>query len=257
MLWRTLLSPPSSAAANMATDAALLDRTRATGEAVLRVYTWRSKTLSLGRHQTAAGKYDLARLAADSYEIVRRPTGGRALIHARELTYSVTMPDDDTRSTSASFRRISSLVADALRRLGVATTAAPRAERATSPGVAPCFDAPAEGELIVDGRKLVASAQLREGGALLQHGSILIDNDQSALTSYSYEPLRPMPAPATLRELLPDRVPSAAALLGAFSAAVAAANGSAPIPLDAKSLDATVVRRHLGQFYDPAWTWRR
>jgi lipoate-protein ligase A len=254
--WRTLSTRPLSAAANMAVDAALMDRARDTGESVVRVYTWPLPALSLGRNQTAKGRYDISRLTADSYEIVRRPTGGRALIHFRELTYSITAPAAADEPLRTSYTRLTTLVAGALRRLGVATTSAAPDARTPLPGLSPCFDVPAAGELVVDGRKLVASAQLREDGALLQHGSILIDDDQSKLTSYSYEPLRPVPAPATLRELL-GTPPSADALRAALSAEVEATTGERPLPLATADLDPARIRAHVARFRSDDWTWRK
>ncbi|OYV73430.1 MAG: hypothetical protein B7Z72_02540 [Gemmatimonadetes bacterium 21-71-4] len=91
--WRSLVSPPLPGVVNMAWDQALMARARRTGEAVLRVYAWAGPTLSLGRNQRARGAYDLGRAAARGVAIVRRPTGGRALLHHHEVTYSVTAPD--------------------------------------------------------------------------------------------------------------------------------------------------------------------
>ena len=98
--WRTLLTPPLSGAANMAMDHALMERARRTGERVLRVYTWSGPTLSLGRHQVARGRMNIDAARARGVALVRRPTGGRALLHHREVTYSVTAPldrDDSVR----------------------------------------------------------------------------------------------------------------------------------------------------------------
>ena len=79
MKWRLMLAEPRGGAENMARDAGLMDRARDTGEAVLSVYSWERPTLSLGRNQTAVGKYDLDEIAKRDMDVVRRPTGGRAL----------------------------------------------------------------------------------------------------------------------------------------------------------------------------------
>src|SRR6476619_5981772 len=92
MKWRLMLVPPRRGAENMARDTGLMDRARATGEAVLSVYSWERPTLSLGRNQTAAGRYDLTAIKHRGIDVVRRPTGGRALLHWHEVTYSVTAP---------------------------------------------------------------------------------------------------------------------------------------------------------------------
>ena len=73
-------------------DVSLLDRARSSGECVMRIYEWSRPTLSLGRNQAARGHYDLERARAAGIDFVRRPTGGRAVLHHRELTYSVTAP---------------------------------------------------------------------------------------------------------------------------------------------------------------------
>ena len=91
-MWHLLHSPPGSGAVNMALDEALMSHARETGHWVFRVYSWVAPTLSLGRNQTARGGYDLARLLERGIDVVRRPTGGRAILHDREVTYSVVGP---------------------------------------------------------------------------------------------------------------------------------------------------------------------
>ena len=97
-IWRFLLSEPDTGVANMALDEALLARARRTGEHVLRVYAWAAPTLSLGRNQTARGVFDGPTARELGVSIVRRLTGGRALLHHREITYSVTGPLSPGRS---------------------------------------------------------------------------------------------------------------------------------------------------------------
>lgn len=238
----------------MAADLASLDVARRTGDAVVRTYGWRTPTVSFGRHQRARGVYDAALIAADGYDVVRRPTGGRAILHHREFTYAVAMPA--TGNVRDSHAALTALVADALARLGVAAAPAPRTTRATAPGAAPCFDAPAEGELVVDGQKLVGSAQVRIDGALLQHGSVLVDDDQGRLARYLLVPSRPVPPPHTLRALL-GRAPALREFTTALGAAIAARVGEAPTPASPTLLDAADVRRHVAHCRDPAWTWGR
>lgn len=238
----------------MAVDLAMLDHARRTGDALVRVYGWRTPTVSFGRHQRARGVYDPALIAADGYDVVRRPTGGRAILHAREITYAVAMPA--TASLRESHQAITALIAAALGRLGVPAQPALRHARAMPPGAAPCFDAPAEGELVVDGAKLVGSAQVRLEGSLLQHGSILVDDDQARLLRYLLVPARPVPPPQTLRRLL-GRAPSAAEFAAALRDTLAAAHGVAPGTMPAAALDATDIRRHVAQHRDLAWTWHR
>ena len=259
--WRVLSSVPASGARNMATDAALLAHARRTGTATLRTYTWSRPALSLGRHERAHGLYDVARLDALGVDLVRRPTGGRALLHHRELTYSVTAPVG-AHTLAESFEAINLLLRTALARLGVVVVEAEWTGRALRPEGSACFAAPAAGELVWQGRKLVGSAQLREEGALLQHGSILLEDDQALiamLRSAAATPAAPaavLPA-ATLAEALhrpvePDEVRDA--LTGTLAHLLGSAG---PLPLlDPSSLHDDLARLEDG-FRSPAWTWRR
>lgn len=206
----------------MALDHALMERARRSGERVFRVYSWSSPTLSLGRHQVAKGRIDADATRALGVALVRRPTGGRALLHHREVTYSVTTGlsrDDSVRDWYTAINRI---LLDALHALGVnAQTAAP-VGRTPLPATASCFVQPDEGEITVNGRKLVGSALLRQQDALLQHGSILLEDDQPLLNAVLPDgELRPAPA-GTLREALrvmPSLRDVAAALFSALAAA--------------------------------------
>ena len=108
--WRLLLSPPLGGPENMALDEALMARARRTGESVLRVYGWSRPTLSLGRNQRAVGLYREQALAERGIGVVRRPTGGRALLHDREITYSVTAPCEDNTALLTEYGRINALL---------------------------------------------------------------------------------------------------------------------------------------------------
>jgi lipoate-protein ligase A len=255
VIWHLLVTPPWSGAANMAADLALAALARRTKQGYARVYSWRVPTVSFGRHQRAQGVYAPSLIAADGYDVVRRPTGGRALLHARELTYALALPDEG-RSIRASHAQLTAHVAAALARLGVATTTAPRAPRWGAPGIAPCFDTPAEGELLADGAKLVGSAQVREDGVVLQHGSVLVDDDQGRLSRYLLVPPRPVPAPQTLRQLL-GRAPTAPEFADALADVLREASGAACVRLSPSALDVQVLREQLHRFHDPAWTWGR
>lgn len=255
MRWHLLVTPPWSGAANMAVDAALLDRAAGSGDAFVRAYAWGSPTVSFGAHERAAGAYDAARLASDGYDVVRRPTGGRAILHARELTYAIARPVAPGEGLRESAAALTALVADALARLGVEARPAATA-RVAAPTEAPCFAAPAPGELVVEGAKLVGSAQVRRDGALLQHGSILVDDEQGRLRHYRRLTAPPTVPAATLRQAL-GRAPELREFAAALADAVAARTGILPSPFDAGALDAGSVRRHVAYFRDPAWTWRR
>lgn len=252
--WRWLESPDAPGAEQMAVDAGLMVRARETGEATFRVYGWDRPTLSFGRHETVVGRFDPAVLQARGYGAVRRPTGGRVLLHEDEVTYSVTAPAAHGESLRDAFDRINMLLADALRALGARPMPAVPAGRERRPGADACFAAPSAGELVVGGRKLVASAQRREAGALLQHGSILLDDRQGALPSLAIVPM-PAPAPAaTLRSAL-GRDVTRAEVRAALRAAVERACGTVE-PLDVSEAD-RYAAAWRGHFADPKWTWYR
>ena len=257
--WRVLLSPPASGVENMALDEALLARARGTGETVLRVYTWSRPTLSLGRHQRARGRYRPDVLHDRCIDVVRRPTGGRAVLHHREITYSVTAPCGAAQGLRESYGSINRLLMAGLRALGMAVRlAAPRGPEPNL-GDAPCFDTPAAGELVWRGRKLVGSAQWRERGALLQHGSILIHDDQSLLSELLACPTQSGPPPATLFEVL-GRSPTALELAEALLGTVREVEDSdAELVSGGDLLDADLERlaaRARLRYLNDDWTWR-
>jgi lipoyl(octanoyl) transferase len=256
LTWRYLVSPPLDGAANMAWDQALMSRARRTGQAVLRVYAWRAPTLSLGRNQTARGAYDLDRAAARGVEFIRRPTGGRALLHHHEVTYSVTAPEAFDSTLRGAYSRINDILLRALQSLGVPAELATRVARMPTPGLAPCFDQPAAGEIVVDGRKLVGSAQWRHDGALLQHGSILLADDQRLIGELLRAPRSAATPPAaTLRDIL-GRAPSFDQLAGALVDALrSVAPDATPLTVDAAL--AREVDGATREFEMREWTWRR
>ena len=240
----------------MAVDDALLDRARESGECVLRLYEWSRPTLSLGRNQTARGHYDIDRARELDVGFVRRQTGGRAVMHHREITYSVTGPASVLGSLRESYARVNRLLLAALRRLGVAASVASRAERASAPGIAPCFDLPGEGELVIGHRKLVGSAQWRDEAAFLQHGSILIDDDQPLAGVLLRAPAAAPPPAATLREAL-GRAPTIGDLATAFMDALVTLEDAEASPLVVDhALERTVAGAQI-RFLDDHWTWRR
>lgn len=254
MLWRLLLTPPATGPLNMAIDEALLDRARATGEGVVRVYSWSRPTISFGRNQRACGAYDPARAAAAGLDVVRRITGGRALVHHREITYSVTAPveDEDLRT---SYAGINALLVDALARIGVAAVVAGRTERLPPPGSAPCFERPAEGELVHAGRKLVGSAQVRDHGVWLQHGSLLVHDDQVRLRDAAVDELPPISPAATLSEALCREVPPAEFASALFGAVRDRWDPAArEIMIDDGLADRA--RALTVRYATPEWTWR-
>lgn len=251
--WRLLDSGAGEGATNMATDHALLDRAATSGEAVLRIYAWDRPTLSFGMHEKA--RIPRERFAEERVDVVRRPTGGRALLHHREVTYSVTAPTASAVGLNESFRAINAILRDALARLGVATEEAPRRGRASSPDGAPCFAEPNVGELVVDGRKLVGSAQRRDELSLLQHGSILLGDDQPLIARLRGDDSAMAPPAATLVTALGREV-SYAEVRDALVAALTAAVTGPVRDLDPTSLTQGI-NTHLDTYRSDAWTFRR
>ena len=161
----------------MAIDTTLLERADRLSEGWLRLYQWKPSCLSFGRHEPAARRYDIGRIQALGLDTVRRPTGGRAVWHARELTYAVAAPSVRLGSLQSAYLEIHRMIADALGRLGARVSLAP-STRAAPLDAGACFAQPAGGEVMWGTRKIVGSAQYRQGTALLQHGSILLADDQ-------------------------------------------------------------------------------
>jgi lipoate-protein ligase A len=257
--WRLLLAAPRSGAENMARDSALQARAARTGETVFSIYSWARPTLSFGRHQPAAGLYDVERIRSANVEVVRRPTGGRAILHDREVTYSVTAPVKDASPLRETYTRINRILLDGLLRLGANVELASPSERAPAPSMRPCFEAPGEGELIAGGSKLVGSAQWRDDGALLQHGSILVEDDQSSLALFAAAGTRAssdsIPRPATLHALL-GRSPNVAEVASAMFDAVRSFEDDDATPLAEEEIRGETMR-HIPHFLDEGWTWRR
>jgi lipoate-protein ligase A len=260
MRWRLLDTGARDGAWNMACDVALMERARRTGECVFRIYAWAQPTLSFGRHESAQRQYDAEAIAAAVIGVVRRPTGGRALWHHREVTYSITAPLDRHEPLGASVRRFNRLLLRALHALGVAVIEAAEPISLRPEGAA-CFAVPAAGELTLGGRKLVGSAQVRHDGALLQHGSILLRDDQARIAEFAVGPYAaPVPA-ASLHEAI-GATATYAAVRDALARAVAAEgdDGEAKefvLSPEAAGLDGRTFDDALAQFRDDAWTWRR
>lgn len=255
MRWHFHLTPPADGIANMALDEALMRRAARTGDAVIRIYGWSAPTLSLGRNQRARGCYNLRAAREMGVDFVRRPTGGRALLHDHEITYSTTLPLADAAQARAAYDFVNDVLLGGLARLGV------NASRATtttsmSPGLRPCFDVPAEREIVVSGRKLVGSAQWRHGGTLLQHGSILVRDDQPRIAELMKAPWDAMPAAATLAEAL-GREPSIEEVSVPILESLQIALGVRPEPLCPEPELERDVERLRVTYADDSWTWRR
>ncbi|MBL8154142.1 MAG: lipoate--protein ligase family protein [Anaerolineae bacterium] len=178
--WRLIDDQPAPGAWNMAVDMAILEAVAA-GESLptLRLYAWNPACLSLGYGQRIAD-VDHERLLERGWDIVRRPTGGRAILHTDELTYSVALPvaDDLAAGTVVeSYRRLSRALMSGLEYLGAQLESKPAAQAAGYHLGPVCFETPSHYEITWAGRKLVGSAQVRRAGGVLQHGSVPLVGD--------------------------------------------------------------------------------
>ena len=190
--WLFINSGPKSPSYNMALDEALLDlHSRGEIPPVIRFYEWNPPTLSIGYFQEAEKAVDLDQVRRQGLGFVRRPTGGRAVLHDRELTYSVIVSEshpDMPETVTEAYRVISAGLLHGFRNLGLdaeLSVPAGREERETlrKPKSAVCFDAPSWYELVVGGRKAAGSAQTRQKGVILQHGAIPVGMDLDKLVS--------------------------------------------------------------------------
>jgi len=255
---RCIVHEPARGAWNMAVDEALMDSARS-GQTTLRFYGWEPGCLSFGRNQTARDRYDGAETARRGFDVVRRPTGGRSVLHHRELTYSVTAPAEIWGGLREAYARINRALAAGLREIGVdaSVSSGKPGNPIPRPTVRACFRDPLPGEVTVRDRKLIGSAQWRERGALLQHGSLLIHNDQAVVEELRIGGPPPQEVPASgLAELLdplPDPTDLATILATAFGLELGVpVEGQA---LDREELEVAEKLRH--RYEDDAWTWRR
>ena len=187
--WRLLITPAAHGAWNMAADEAILEHVgRGEGRPTLRLYAWEPACLSLGHAQPFAD-VDVERLRGRGWEMVRRPTGGRAILHTDELTYSVIGPGNEPRlagSVLESYNRLACALLQAVRALGLNAQSNPLSlnmggghHNSTNPV---CFEVPSAYEITVGGKKLIGSAQARRKEGVLQHGSLPLVGDLGRIT---------------------------------------------------------------------------
>ena len=207
--WRLVddIEVPRTAAEHMAVDAALLAEVAAGAAPALRLYTWDGPALSLGRFQPATD-VDVAACERLGIPLVRRPTGGRALLHGGDLTYAVAFPRPPGAlgTVEALYERLARALVAGLAQLGVDAEVG-RSDGEVGPA---CFGAARGADLRAGGRKLCGSAQLQRDGAVLQHGSVLCRRlavDETDLLAFASERAR-----AVSRAELRDRTVTLAEL---------------------------------------------
>lgn len=188
--WRLIKSAAYDAATNMAIDEAiLLLHSQHRVPPTLRFYTWKPAALSIGYFQRVEEEIDLAKVEQCGFDFVRRMTGGRAVLHDQELTYSLITSEQvyGKGTITESYRLLSLGLLYGFQKLGLKAEFALSNARhrlkkdALQERSAVCFDSPSAYELVVEDRKVAGSAQIRKQGALLQHGSILLDMDVDRL----------------------------------------------------------------------------
>jgi lipoate-protein ligase A len=248
--WHLFIDPDGrSGAENMAVDRALLDEADRVGSSVLRLYRWDPPCLSFGRNEAATQHYDRRRIEQLGIDVVRRPTGGSAVWHEHEVTYAVAAPIETFGSLRRAYRAIHERLAAALRSLGADATLAPTPPPAFPPSrPSACFSAAVGGEILAGGRKLVGSAQVRQSGAFLQHGSILMAGSQEIIQAVSTQ------SPAV------SQATTLSDVLGRPIAFEEVANAVVSVFTDrptAALSDRRFTRPPPHPFLDPSWTWRR
>ena len=179
--WRLLITGPAHGAWNMAVDEAILEEvSRGNSLPTLRLYAWEPPCLSIGYAQPISN-VDLVRLRAYDWELVRRPTGGRAVLHTDELTYSVIAPSKEPLVAGTlleSYQRLAKALVEALHLLVLPVEVQEKAVNPAAKNTNPvCFEVPSAYEITIDGKKLVGSAQARRKEGVLQHGSLPLHGD--------------------------------------------------------------------------------
>jgi lipoate-protein ligase A len=184
-IWRCLITSRARGAWNMAVDEAILESTgRGQTLPTLRLYDWAPACLSLGYAQSYTD-VDVERLKANGWDVVRRATGGRAILHVDELTYSVIAPPDEPRirgSILESYHRLASALISAVRALGLPVEMEENAPPSNTAKGPVCFEVPSAYEIVVAGKKLIGSAQARKKEGVLQHGTFPLHGDLTRIT---------------------------------------------------------------------------
>jgi lipoate-protein ligase A len=252
----------------MAIDQALFESVQDGAPPVLRLYRWDPACLSFGRNQRTLGIYDAMAARVRGIDVVRRPTGGLAVLHDGELTYAVVAPAGLLGGARNGYVAINEALVEAFRALGApagigagADTAAPSPD-----ALHPCFARPAPGEVVARGRKLVGSAQRVERHTILQHGSILRTGDQAAVTDLQRPAAQAPHGGAVLAAATPGEITLAELLGGAppweqLAAAVhrafAARFGISMRPARLSAPEAARAAELTPWFESDEWTWRR
>lgn len=272
--WNFIQSGKSSPSFNMALDEALLDW-HSKGEIgpVLRFYEWNPATLSIGYFQSVSKEIDMEAVKRNGLGFVRRPTGGRGVLHEHELTYSVIVSEDYPEmpeTVTEAYRVISGGLLEGFRNLGLdASFSVPGeevSEQLKKPKSGVCFDAPSWYELVVEGKKVAGSAQTRQKGVILQHGAILMSLNEDKLVSlfkFESEEVRKkvrlgLPEKAVAIDRLTDRTISVAECSSAFSKGFETALDIELVPYTLTSDQLAIVEEiEQRKYANDDWTYRK
>ncbi len=248
LIWLDL--PPRDAAEQMALDRGMLDVALRHEVVLVRLYCWRRDTISFGANESALRHWNRSTIDQAGLATVRRPTGGRAVWHATDdLTYSWAGLSGGHAGVRERYREVHRLLAEA-----ISPEAALAGSPARLPGLAAgaCFDVPVGGEVLLEGRKVIGSAQAAIGAGLLQHGAVAREDRSSLLAPFrtGSAPSVQSPGNATI---LPPVSDLAQMILTRWA-------DDGAVPLDDPGMLAELhaaAGGHLDHFSDPAWTWRR
>ena len=266
--WRLLKTSAARGAWNMAADESILEHAgRGAVLPTLRLYAWNPPCLSLGRAQPFTD-VDSARLQERGWEVVRRVTGGRAILHTDELTYSVTGPVDEPNlagSVLESYNRLAGALLAAVHALGLPVEMKEGKVDADGQPNPVCFEVPSTYEITVDGKKLIGSAQARRREGVLQHGSLPLTGDLARIVQalvFADESAR-----ATAASRLLERATTVESVLGqvvtlenAEQAFVRAFEAQLGITFEAGDLSKSELARAdelvIKKYAHPSWTER-
>ena len=253
----------------MALDEAILTAlAEGKSQPTLRFFAWEPPCLSIGYNQ-AAVEVDITKCRQAGVDFVRRPTGGRAILHTDELTYSIVASQDEPRVVGGvveSYRRLSAGLVRGLRLLGMDVAQAEAEHGQDADVSAACFDAPSAYEVTAGGRKLVGSAQVRRRDAVLQHGSLPLQGDITRICHYLVVPSeerrqelrQELRARATSLELVLGRVLSFAQVVEALVKGFSEALNLYLEPGELSEYELALVRQLRQEKYtSEAWNFRK
>ncbi|MFO7569904.1 MAG: biotin/lipoate A/B protein ligase family protein [Smithellaceae bacterium] len=203
MNWRLIPYRRDSAFENMAIDEAVFRETVTHGKPpTLRFYGWRKAAVSIGYFQDIENEINIHQCRLAGIDVVRRLTGGKAVFHSHEITYFLAAPHAEKlfpNEIEGTYRRISACLARALSLMGIEAVLAPPPGQTIKTDLrSSCFSVPSGNELLVGGRKICGSAQMRNNGGFLQHGSLLLTFNPEK-TAALILPLSAVEGPARLR----------------------------------------------------------